>query len=326
MPEVVSSGYLSPIPFSAAAIRDSVTGRLVSKTPGQGISGYITAMPATVSAGGFGMLDIPLVAGRHFTEADAALRQEGGVFAGGAVIINQVLAQRLWPEENNVIGNVIYDMNIPSYEVVGVVRNYHHVPGNRDFIPTIYFPYTASRGSGEINILVKLRANTSLQNFQTGLRQRLSGFAVDWVEVQPLSERVKYVMANQRLTLQLLGCFAVLGIIVSGLAVYATASLMVTARKREIGIRMAIGAQPWNILRLVLWRGIRAILLGLPFGLFLAWILSRVLSSFLVHVVVDDLLLWLTCCVVLLVITTVAALIPALQALRINPMGVIRGE
>jgi putative ABC transport system permease protein len=114
-------------------------------------------------------------------------------------------------------------------------------------------------------------------------RQRLAGFDAGSVtiEVQPLGEIVSESMADTRMTLQLFGGFALLGIVVAGLGVYATTSLMAASWNREMGIRMAMGAQTWDILRLALWRGTRAILFGLPVGLFLAWILSRILYRYL---------------------------------------------
>jgi ABC-type antimicrobial peptide transport system permease subunit len=271
-----------------------------------------------VSSDAFAMLGISLVAGRHFTEMDSA-----SLFEGGAVIINQVLAQRLWQEENP-IGKVFYGMNLGPYEVVGVVRNYHQIPGNRDFVPAIYFPGTVM--SIRPDFLVKLHPGTSFQNFHSNIRKRLSGFTLDGIEVRPLSDLVKDATANQRLAIQLLFCFAILGIVVSGLAVYATAMLAAAARTRETGIRMALGAQTWDILRLAFWRGFRAILFGLPFGLFLAWILSRIISNYLVQVNVDDALMWVIGCAIPLVIATVASLIPALRATRVNPSDALRDK
>jgi len=154
--------------------------------------------------------------------------------------------------------------------------------------------------------------------------QRFSGFPLDWIEARPLSEYVKEATANQRLTLHLLISFAVLGIIVSGLGVYATAALSAAARTKETGIRMAIGAQTWDILKLAFWRGIRAIIVGLPFGLFLAWILAKALAGYLAQVNIDDPFAWLISCAILLVITAVAALVPALAATRVNPMDALR--
>jgi len=177
-------------------------------------------------------------------------------------------------------------------------------------------------------LLVNLRPGTVLQNFRENVQKRLSGLTVVQTEfeVRPLSDYTKEAMANRRLTLQLLGAFAILGIIVSGLSLYATATLMAAARNRVMGIRMAMGAQTWDILRLAFWRGIRAILVGLPFGLFLAWVLSKVLSSFLVQVDTGDPLAWLISYAVFIVIVTVAALIPALRASRVNPLDALRDE
>ena len=207
---------------------------------------------------------------------------------------------------------------------MGVVRNFHTTPGNRDYVPTLYNPITGVTGPREF--LVRLRPGTSFQNFYSDARQRLSRFPLDWVEAKPLSEYVKEATANQRLTLQLLAVFAVLGIIVAALAVYATATLAAAARTKEMGIRMAVGAQTWDILKLAFLRGIRAILLGLPFGLFLALILCKILSSFLVQLNIRDPLVWLISCAVLLVIATVAALIPALRTVLLNPLDALRNE
>ena len=161
-----------------------------------------------------------------------------------------------------------------------------------------------------------------------GFRQLLSGFdaSFETIEVRTLGEIVSEAMVNIRLTLQLLGCFAILGVVVAGLGVYATTMLMAVSQNREMGIRMALGAQSADILRLAFWRGIRVIFIGLPFGLLMAWIMSKVLSNFLVQVKVGDALVWVLCCVLLTGIATVATLIPALRATRVNPLDALRNE
>ena len=190
----------------------------------------------------------------------------------------------------------------------------------------IFHPYPGTTSSYQL--LVKLRPGTSLNNFREKIQERLSGLtlAPTEFEVRPLSDYTKEAMADRWMALQLLGAFAVLGVIVSALGLYATATLMAAARNREMGIRMAMGAQTWDILKLAFWRGSRAILIGLPFGLFLAWILSKMLSSYLVQVDTGDPLAWLIGCAVFIVITTVAALIPALRATRVNPLDALKNE
>ena len=342
MPEVMTVGFVFPIPFSKYAISIGSRGTPIYKTspsnkfnmtPEGRIVGDFEAYSVEVSPNGFDVLGIPFVVGRSFTDSDLANlrereRNSRGMTFTRMAIINQAFARRFWPDENP-IGKVFYGTG-NTYEVVGVARNYHHIPGNRDFIPAMYTPYlgrtTNANTIGSLDIMVKLRPNISIQNFHSNVRQQLSGFPLDWVEVQPLNGYVKEAMANQRLTLNLLIGFAVLGIVVSSLAVYATATLAAEARTKETGIRMAMGAHKWEILRLAFWRGIRAILLGLPFGLFMALILSKVLASFLVQVKIGDPITWIICCVILLAIATIAALIPALRTIRVNPLYALRNE
>ena len=339
MPEVIAVGTMFPIPFSVDAITLSRSRTTVSKTLSPQGKKIPTGMPndiirIRVSPEVFDVLGIPIVIGRSFTEIDLINEIEvekrfGYGITGGVVIINQALAQRLWQGESPV-GKVFYDSTSASHEVIGVVKNFHHVPGNKDFIPAIYAPTTYeplwTGITFKYECLIKLRPNTSINSFLPNARQRLSGYALEWLQIKPLSKEIEPTIANQRMTLQLLGCFAVLGIIISGFGVYATATLMAVARNREMGIRMALGAQTWDIFRLALWRGVRVILIGLPLGLFLSLILSKILSNRLVFVNIDDPLVWVISCAVLFFITIIAALIPALRAIRGNPLDVLRNE
>jgi len=321
MPEVASVGIIGTVPYSTEQLRNGHFLIPVNKRPGDPITSAIPAISGYASPEAFDMLGITLLAGRHFTPADTTTEFEvdfllGGSGSGGTVIVNHELAHRLWPGESPV-GKTIYDGTGGMREIVGVVRDYHQGIGDKNnIIPALYRPATSG------SFLVRLHSRSLMKD----LRQRISGLdsgAVSF-EMRPLDEIVSGATANMRLTLQLLGGFALLGIIVSALGVYATTSLMIAAMNREIGIRMAIGAQTRDIIRLALWRGIRAILLGLPAGLFLAWVLSRMLTSYLFQVKIDDLFAWVISCAALLGITIIAALIPAMRASRVSPMDVLR--
>ena len=336
MPEVVSVGYLSPIPFTAEAIaRSGVPIPTLKTLPPDGSRSIPEDNPAffygLAGPDGFDILGIPLVLGRSFTEADVANRivpMMGKEFygkIGGVGIINQAMAERFWPGENP-IGKIYYENNFIGFEVVGVVGNYHQTPGSNDFAPWIFRPYPGT--SSIYQLLVKLRPGTNLKNFRENVQQRLSGLTVLSTEfdVRTLSDHTKEVMANRRLAVQLLGAFAVLGIIVSGLGVYANAALMTESRRHETGIRIAMGAQTWDIIRLALWRGARAILIGIPLGLLWAWVLSKMLSSYLVQVYTGEPLIWLISCVLPAGMALIAALIPALRASRVNPLDALKNE
>jgi len=331
MPEVMMVGYL-PIPFSSESIRISHMRMPVAKTlPPQGEEWPSeTFVYAQADPDGFNVLGIPLFAGRYFTDDDVANRLKlmsfyGHGRAGGVAIINQAAARRLWPGEN-AIGKILYDSTTSYLEVVGVVQNYRQTPAEQDFTPTIYTPIVVPPSI--YHLLVKLRPGVLLSDFHSNVEKRLSGSMLAPTEfrVQRLSEYVKDAIAGRRMTLQLLGCFAILGILISGLSIYAASTLMVAARNYEFGIRMAMGAQIFDIFLLALWTGLRATLLGLPLGLLIAWALSKTLSSLLIQVNVNDPLVWLASCALLLGITTAAALIPALRATRVNPIDVIRNK
>lgn len=333
MPEVASVGVIYPIPFSAEAVMLSQMSLPVFKNPNGRYSmnpdGDSSTIQGDASPEVFKMLGINLIAGRYFNQTDVAnefnyTRElwESGRTANTdrVVIINQSLAKKLWPGEN-AVGKILYNWYSDPCEVVGIVNDFYQVADNKTIHPTLYYPAT-SLGVG--SYLVKLKSNSLTQSFQRGLRQlntRLS-----YIHVQSLSKVVSDSTASMRLLLQLFGVFSLLGIVLAGLGVYATAKLMEESRTRETGIRMSMGAQTWDILRLTLWRGIRAILIGLPLGLFLAWILSRILSSFIFQLNAADALVWVVSCVFLVGIVIIAALIPAIRATRVNPADVLRNE
>lgn len=332
MPEVVSVGYLSPIPFSTDATRSIQLLLPTSKDlPLQGgPQGPAVVSGAQADQNGFDLLNIKFISGRPFNSEDffnrvELLRKGGGRGRnGGVAIINQALAQRLW-QGKNPVGNIIFDGTTAYYEIVGVVRNYHLTPESNDFIPMLFTPMTGINTS--YHLLARLRPGTLLNNFRANVQQRLYGIEESReFDVQLLSDHVKDVMESRRLTLQLLGCFSILGIIVSLLGVYATTTLMIKSRNHEIGIRMAIGAQSGDILRLALWGGIRSIVVGLPVGLFLAWVLSKMLSGFLNQVNINFPFSWVFSCATFVIMVTIAALIPALRATRINSWDALRNE
>ena len=330
MPGVVSAGILRPLPFSADAVRASQNTASVYKTLPDGKTASAACIEGYANPQGFDMLGITLLAGRHFSQADMAdeiafkirfwSNDTGTGVAGGAVIVNQSLARQFWPEEN-AVGKIIYDGFSNSHEIVGVVRDFHQVGDNKNIVPAVYYPPNLWQPVSQ-KFIVKLHSVALMKD----LRQHISGLDMGsmTIETLPFSEIVSEATTDTRMTLQLLGCFALLGIVVAGLGVYATTSLLAKAWNREMGIRIAIGAQVWDILRLALWRGTRAILLGLPFGLFLAWILTRILSSYLFQVNVGDPLVWIISCAFLLFITIIAAFIPALRVTRVNPLDAMR--
>jgi len=335
IPEVAESGIYSPVPFSDEAIRAfQGTRGIYKESPNLAVERVpaLLAIEGNANRRGLEMLGVSLIAGRNFSSNDITTETNYriGLWSRdvpraelnsivGVVIVNQSLARQFWPGEN-AVGKLLYNAFSNAYEVIGIVPDFYQFGDNKDFVPIVYYP--ADMSFLDQSFIVKLHSGALMKDF----RQRLSRFDAEQVtiEVRPLGDIVSKALSNTRMTLQLLGSFALLGIIVAGLGVYATTSLMAAAWSREMGIRMAIGAQNWDILRLALWRGIRVILFGLPCGLFVAWVLSRLLANYLFQLKINDLFVWIISCALLLCMTTVAALIPAIRLTRINPMNALR--
>lgn len=340
IPEVATVGVLSPIPFSEQALYEIQQPRSIAKTlevikkrPENSTESTIYSIQGFASPNAFEMLGIPLFTGRFFTQADVldefiirreieARERPFNKDVGGVVIINQSLAKQFWPAEN-AVGKTIYYDGSNAHEIVGVVYDFYMDPNNKKIVPAVYSPMH-NPVSYPASFLVKLHSDKLVKDFRQRLSARYAGSAD--IDVQSLSNIVSNATINIRIATHLLVSFALLGIVVAGLGVYATTSLMAASRTRETGIMMAMGATFWNILFLALWRGMRTILVGLPFGLFVAWILSRMLSSFIFQLNATDYLAWITSCVLLVSIVTVAALIPALRATRVNPVDSLRNE
>ena len=342
MPEVISVGHLRPVPFSTDAARSVQTENyteIYKDTPAQDYRERqkqlsISCIQGTVSPKGFDVLSVPLIAGRLFSEADitrarvrmATFEKEKDMsLLNGEIVINRTVAQHFWPGENAVGKTVYYTPSI-SFEIVGVISDFYLIGNTNTVTPAIYRP--AVRGTENPQFLVKLRSNKLLASFQTNARRRLLDLdeGLMWVEVRRLQEMVSDSKKDQRLALQLIACFTGLGIAVSGLGVFSTTALMAAARSKEIGIRIAMGAQFSDILRLILLRSARVLIIGLPCGLFLGWALTHGLSSTLYQVHYNDPAVWIYSCFIILFITIIAALIPALKAALINPLEAIRNE
>ena len=338
MPDVVSAGSLTPIPFSTIAIQRHSKEWMTTVYKDLPIKDYnerrnqpqISCLEGFVSSNGFGVLGIPFMTGRSFTSGETArlleavIQNKTALESGNAIIVNGAFAQHFWPGEN-AVGKIVYDDDYHDprpLEIVGVVPDFHLI--NKPVAPAIYRPESGF-GSNQ-SFLVKLRPNASLMSFQSNVRRQFSdldaGLAL--LEIQRLQEHVSEAMTEQRLLSLLISCFGALGFVVSGISVYSTSKLMISSRIKEIGIRIAMGAQFSNIVRLVLFRSARALVIGLPCGLFLGWVLVRGLSSTLYQVKSSDPVIWIISCAVLLAITIVASLIPAIRAARVNPLDAMR--
>jgi putative ABC transport system permease protein len=279
----------------------------------------------TVSAHYFQALRIPLLSGRVFDERDKleALR---------VCLISEGLAKRLWPREDAVgkrvkMGKPEGGPNPEWMVVVGVVADVRHQSLGGEAGPDLYLP-SLQLAWKQMHFLVRVRESLKPLSLVPALRKEIAVIApeVGVFNFVSLGDEVANSLWQQRLQGWLLGFFSMVALSLSAAGLYGAVAYGVAQRTREIGIRMALGATRSSVLRLVLGQGMRAVAIGLAFGVGGALIVSRVLNASLFGVSGHDLVSYGIACVVLAVTATIASVIPARRASLVNPMEALRTE
>jgi predicted permease len=266
----------------------------------------------------FATLGIPLRAGRDFDERDNARMPH-------VVIVNETFARRHFPGEDPLGRTLITGMGQRQAQVVGVVADVRstglNAPPEADyFLPALQRPETFT------NILVR----TDLAPAAAAALVRDALRTVDpdlpLLEPQTLAARIAATVANRKLALVLLAGLASLALVLACLGVYSVMAHLVAFRTAEIGIRMALGATPGAVMRLVLGHGRRLTLVGIGLGLAGALVVSRLMQPTLFEVDPADPLIYLGLSVILLLVAESASWFPARRATRIDPVIALRGE
>jgi predicted permease len=264
----------------------------------------------------FKVVQIPLVSGRDFSEQDRA-------GAPKVVIVNQSMANRFWPGQD-ATGHRVHIWS-DWRTVVGVVRDIKYHRMNEPPESFIYLPELQADGT-DANIL--LRSQLPPAAIIGAVRAAASSLdsKVQPLETDTLDELLKQSMFANRTAASLASVLGILGTLLAALGIYGVLTYSVSQRIREIGIRIALGAQRSHVLRLVVGHGLRLAILGAALGVIVALAITRGMSSLLFGVSATD---PLTLAIVLLVVTAVAALaayIPARRATRVDPMVALRYE
>jgi putative ABC transport system permease protein len=281
----------------------------------------------TVSPDYFRALRIPLVRGRVFDERDKldALR---------VCIISEELAKRLWPAGDAVgqrvkLGGPASGLDPDWLVVVGVVADVRHQSLGGEAGPDLYKP-SLQLAWKQMHFLVRAR-NTwggDVLSLVPSVRREIAAVAPDVgvFNFVSLNKEVGNSLWQQRLRGWLLGFFSIVALSLAAAGLYGAVAYGVAQRTREIGIRMALGATRASVLRLVLGQGMRAVAIGLAFGLGGSLIVSRLLDASLFGVSGHDLVSYGLACLVLAVTATIASIIPARRASLVSPMEALRTE
>jgi len=263
----------------------------------------------------FKALGTRIIEGRAFNDFDRTDSQQ-------VVIIDQNLAKRYFPD-GKVLGRRI-SFNPGWRTIVGVVSNLKF-SGNlyTEGEDAIYLPETQSPYSG---MFVFVRTTTNPAAKINEVRNAIWSLDRDLpiAKVRTMNEVLGESVAQPRLYMTLLSIFAVIALILASIGIYGVISYSVAQRGHEIGLRMALGAQRTNILRLVLAQGLKLVLIGIAIGIFCAFVGTRVITGLLYGVSPTDLVTFVAVPVFLAGVAMLACLIPALRATRVDPIVSLR--
>jgi predicted permease len=310
LPGVIAAGISTAIPMGTVRVT------LLIQIPGHG-NGEAGINYRAVSPDYFKALGIPLRLGRLFTEHD-----DGS--GASVVIVNEALARKYWPGQNP-IGQKLGAQS--EMTVVGVVADQHQRTLDKPAEPEFYGPYQGYLGPALGTMLV-VRTQQSPAGMAVSLRQTIRRAYPEQPisELMTMEERVSESMAEPRLYTSLLGIFAAIALALTSIGVYGVMAYSVGQRVREIGIRMALGAQRADVLRAVMRSGLTLVAGGAAAGIAGAWITSRYIESMLYGVPPRDPLTFVAASLLLLLVAGIACFFPANRATSIDPNYALRGE
>jgi putative ABC transport system permease protein len=264
----------------------------------------------------FSVLKVPLVQGRVFTEADQ--------FDGpGVVIVNNSFAKKWFPNQD-VIGKRITfsDTRKPDVKwmtIVGLVGDMRHRGLDLEPKPEYYLPHNQNAYRG---MILAVRSSQDPRSLTSAIRREISRLDPDLpaANVRTLEQVAADSIAPRRLSVVLIGVFAAVALVLASVGIYGVMSFLVVQRTHEMGVRMALGAQRADVLRLVIGRAAKLVLIGVTAGLLLGVMSSRALQAMLFNVGAFDLTTFVGVTLALCVVSLFASYIPALRATRADPM------
>jgi putative ABC transport system permease protein len=260
-----------------------------------------------------------LRAGRYFTEQD---RLE----PSGVGIINESLSRRLWLDENPIgkrLGLFLTEEKPTWVEVVGVVADVKHFGSDRKASQVVYIPGPQSATAP----IYAVRSRTNLSRLAKVIQREIWSVDQDIpIYVRPMQWWLQGSLARRRFNTSLLGIFGAAALLIAVVGIYGVISYSLSQRTHEIGIRMALGAQRGNVLRLVVRQGFKLVVLGLGVGLLASLALTRFLPSFLFGITATDPVTFAAVSLLLAAVALLACYIPARRATHIDPLAALRHE
>jgi putative ABC transport system permease protein len=266
-------------------------------------------------------MGIPFLAGRDFTDSD-------GIGSPPAVIVNQALAKRYFPNEDPIgkrISRSAPGENPIWFSIIGVVGDVRHAGLAAEPGPQIYSSYYEDPVL-TMSVVVRSRSNPTSIALLVRSEIQKADSDIPVFNVRTMEQSASESIAPNRITMLLLGFFAAVALVLAAAGIYGIMAYSVTQRTFEVGVRMALGARPRDIITMILKQGMVLTLIGLGVGFVAALAATRVLSSVLFEISATDLLTFAIAPLILMAVALVACLIPARRATKVDPVIALRYE
>jgi putative ABC transport system permease protein len=317
VPGVVSVGITTKVPLTGGGSTQpfSIEGR-----PAGAVAEQAMAQTRYISPDYFRATGIPLRQGRFFSDQD----RDSSV---PVVIISEAMARRFWPGENPIGRRLTPSFHLKqgAREIVGVVGDIKSSGLDADASAMMYLPF---KQSPRPFISFVARTASDPQNFVQPVSKAI--YSIDkeqaLTDVRTMEQVVARSMSSRRFNMTLLITFAGVALVLASIGVYGVMNYTVMLRKRELGIRLALGAQKMDVLRLVLGQGLTLTLIGVGAGLLSAYGVTRLMASLLYGVTATDYLTFVSVSAVLIAVGLLASYLPARRATKVDPMIALRTE
>jgi putative ABC transport system permease protein len=321
IPGVEAAAVIYPLPLSGNSNANTflIAGRPALRPEDKPISNH-----RTISPDYFHALSIPVSRGRSF---DARDNQN----APPVIIVNETFARRFFPGAEALGQRIIIEgesgdnVAPPPREIVGVVGDVRHDGLDTDAGPEYYVPYTQTAEPGMSLVVRSSADNPGLAgNVREAIKQVDKEQYVS--AIQPMTKLVAESISRRRFNTMLTGLFAVVALLLASVGIFGVLNYTVAQRTQEIGLRVALGAQTRDVLRLILGQGVRLIMFGVVLGLVASLALTRVLAGMLFGVTPTDPLTFVAVSVLLASVALLACYIPARRATKVDPLVALRYE
>jgi predicted permease len=317
LPGISGASVVNSLPVAPGEANGDINIEGRPAAPGaNGAAGFRRSLPNY-----FQMMGIPLLRGRDFDEHD------DGVNKDRVVIINDRFARKFWPNDNPIGKRIKIgppDLN-PWLTIVGVVKDIHQTGLENPIGFTVYEPLAQSPGNEE-SVAVRTQGDPStiISEVRSELHRIEPTLLVD--NVATMDQRIEDSVSPRKLNLFLFGLFSALALVLASIGLYGVVAYSVGQRTQEFGIRMALGAQPRDVLRLVLAQGLKLALAGTVIGIAVALALASVVRQLLFGVRPADPITIGCVALILTIVAIVACWLPAFRASRIEPTQALRIE